>query len=116
KLWAEGQEPLAALREAQLELYRRPELIAALGQRRGGKLLEADWPELAQRPAEEGKAPVAAGAAFTFSGSRRRRGRAGCRLGQAGTGGGPCERRRPCCWRRCWASWSRPGRAERRRS
>ena len=70
KLWAEGKEPLAALRAAQLELYRRPALIAELGQRRGPKLIEADWPELAQRPPEKGpKAPVSAWAAF--SGSRR---------------------------------------------
>src|SRR5262249_40886563 len=72
KLWVEGQEPLAALREAQLELYRRPELIAELGKRRGPKLAEADWPELTQRPAQKGqKAPVSAWAAFAFSGSRR---------------------------------------------
>src|SRR5262249_47741805 len=72
KLWAEGKEPLAALREAQLEMYRRPELVAELGKRRGGKLLEADWPELKQRPAGKGKtAPVSAWAAFSFSGSRR---------------------------------------------
>ena len=72
KLWADGKEPLTALRDAQLELYRRPELIAALGKRRGGKLQEADWPELKQKPAEKGQtAPVSAWAAFSFSGSRR---------------------------------------------
>ncbi len=72
KLWVDGQEPLVALRTAQLELYRRPELIAELGKRRGDKLVEVDWPELAQKPGEKGKkAPVSAWAAFTFSGTRR---------------------------------------------
>src|SRR5262249_61575176 len=72
KLWADGQEPLAALRQAQLELYRRPELVAELGKRRGGKLLEADWPELKQKAPQEGnKAPGSAWAAFTFSGPPR---------------------------------------------
>jgi hypothetical protein len=54
----------------QLELSRRPDLISELGKRRGPKLVEADWPELAQRPPDKGnRAPVSAWAAFSFSGS-----------------------------------------------
>src|SRR5262249_39367853 len=72
KMWADGQEPLAALRAAQLELYRRPELIAELGKRRGAEAAEGGCAALARGPAEKGpKARVSAGAAFSFSGSRR---------------------------------------------
>jgi CHAT domain-containing protein len=73
-LWVEKEEPLQALRSAQLELYRRPELIPALAKKRGADFAETDLPEVKPRTDPPGKgkrAAVRQWAAFTFSGARR---------------------------------------------
>jgi CHAT domain-containing protein len=74
RLWVDRQEPLQALRSAQLELYRRPGLIPVLAKKRGADFAETDLPEVKPRTGPPGKgkrAPVRQWAAFTFSGARR---------------------------------------------
>jgi CHAT domain-containing protein len=73
RLWREGKRPIAALREAQLLLYRQPELVGLLAAARG----TPDFDKLVQRP-EPGpgaagaspprRAPVKQWAAFVLSG------------------------------------------------
>jgi CHAT domain-containing protein len=81
-LFAEDQAkrlpPIEALRRAQLELYRHPELIPAWarGEQRGpGKARPATTPAPAETPRDfvtsEGRAPIRLWAAFTLSGLGR---------------------------------------------
>jgi CHAT domain-containing protein len=75
KLWKEGQEPLVALHESQLTLYRHPERIEALAHERGLKLdkvaaLPATDPTPKTAPVK-GRAPVKQWAAFVLSGPGR---------------------------------------------
>jgi tetratricopeptide (TPR) repeat protein/CHAT domain-containing protein len=72
-LWREGKPPLAALRAAQLTLYRHPERIGQLAGARG-----VDFDKLARLPAEPAKesrkterAPVKLWAGFVLSGPGR---------------------------------------------
>ena len=75
RLWRQGKPPLEALREAQLTLYRHPELIGKLAAARG----TPDFDKLVQRPelsAVGGSStprhvPVRQWAAFVLSGAGR---------------------------------------------
>ena len=76
RLWRQGKPPLQALREAQLALYRQPELVGKLAAARG----TPDFDKLVQRP-EPGpisdgssahrRAPARQWAAFVLSGAGR---------------------------------------------
>jgi CHAT domain-containing protein len=74
RLWRRGEPPLGALREAQLALYRNPELVGQLASLRG----TPDFDKLVQRP-DPGpggspaplRAPARQWAAFVLSGSGR---------------------------------------------
>jgi CHAT domain-containing protein/Tfp pilus assembly protein PilF len=76
RLWRRGKPPLEALREAQLALYRHPELVGKLAAARG----TPDFDKLVQRP-EPGpgpddssaprRAPARQWAAFVLSGDGR---------------------------------------------
>jgi CHAT domain-containing protein len=76
KLWKEDKEPRVALREAQLTLYRHPELVHQLAGERGINFdkvvpLPADAP-MAPKPGKAaGKAPVKLWAGFVLSGPGR---------------------------------------------
>jgi CHAT domain-containing protein/tetratricopeptide (TPR) repeat protein len=76
RLWRQGKPPIEALREAQLVLYRQPELIGKLAATRG----TPDFDKLVQRPepgpGSEGsspprRAPARQWAAFVLSGDGR---------------------------------------------
>ena len=75
RLWRQGKPPLEALREAQLALYRQPELVGKLAAARG----TPDFDKLVQRPESSGfggsstprHAPVRQWAAFVLSGAGR---------------------------------------------
>jgi CHAT domain-containing protein len=66
-LWVDKLPPAEALRRAQLALYRRPGLIAALARRRGLDFLEAALP--APAPAAGPTAKTSQWAAFVLSGA-----------------------------------------------
>jgi CHAT domain-containing protein len=73
-LWREGKPPLAALRAAQLTLYRHPERIGPLARSRGvdfDKLvrLPAEPHQPAPEPGATGKTPVKLWAGFVLSGT-----------------------------------------------
>jgi CHAT domain-containing protein len=77
-LFADKQPPIEALRRAQLELYRHPELIPAWAkgeQRAPGKARPANSPAPPETPAalltSDGRAPIRLWAAFTLSGLGR---------------------------------------------
>jgi CHAT domain-containing protein len=76
RLWREGKPPLQALREAQLTIYRQPELVEKLAATRGSP----DFDKLVQRPvpaagsqgsSTPGRAPARLWAAFVLSGDGR---------------------------------------------
>src|SRR5262249_28351683 len=73
KLWREGQSPLAALRAAQLTLYRHPECIGALARERGpdlDKIIRLPvLPGLDAADEPAGHAPVKVWAGFLLSGA-----------------------------------------------
>jgi CHAT domain-containing protein len=76
KLWAEKQPlpPLAALREAQLTIYRHPELIPELAKVRGpllGSRVKLPKEEPVQPRPREKTANPRLWAAFVFSGTGR---------------------------------------------
>jgi CHAT domain-containing protein len=73
RLWRQGKPPIVALREAQLRLYRQPELVGKLAAARG----TPDFDKLVQRPepvqgtaasSPPRHAPVRQWAAFVLSG------------------------------------------------
>jgi CHAT domain-containing protein len=70
KLWLERKEPLQALREAQLYLYRHPQAVPALAKLRSADFAVTELPRVAPAAAGEAgrRAPVRQWAAFTFSG------------------------------------------------
>jgi CHAT domain-containing protein/tetratricopeptide (TPR) repeat protein len=68
-LWDKQQPPAEALRQAQLEIYRHPERIAALAEDFRGKF--AQVPGSQEAPAVDGKAHPRLWAAFTLSGPGR---------------------------------------------
>jgi CHAT domain-containing protein len=71
-LWADRLPPREALRRAQLTLYRRPELIGTLAQRRGADFTEADLPAAAAAPTAAGPtAKTSQWAGFVLSGAGR---------------------------------------------
>jgi CHAT domain-containing protein len=65
-VWVKGQEPLQALRHAQLYVYRNPGHIAALA-----RLHSFDFDEKILPKATPGRAPTARWAAFVLSGPGR---------------------------------------------
>ena len=77
QLWRQNRPPIEALRNAQLMLYRHPELIGKLARARG----TPDFDKLVPRPQSgpvagheerpENRAPVKQWAAFVLSGWRR---------------------------------------------
>jgi CHAT domain-containing protein/Tfp pilus assembly protein PilF len=68
-LWHDGLEPLAALRAAQLTMYRHPERIAGLARARGWKLDEVEaLPRTTPLEPKAARAPVKQWAAFVLSG------------------------------------------------
>jgi CHAT domain-containing protein len=68
-LWRDGLEPLAALRAAQLTMYRHPERIAALARARGWRLDEVEaLPRTTPPDPKAARAPVKQWAAFVLSG------------------------------------------------
>jgi CHAT domain-containing protein/Tfp pilus assembly protein PilF len=68
-LWHDGLEPLAALRAAQLTMYRHPERIAGWARARGWKLDEVEALPRTPPPAPKtARAPVKQWAAFVLSG------------------------------------------------
>jgi CHAT domain-containing protein len=76
RLWLQGKPPLEALRQAQLALYRNPDLIGQLASARG----TPDFDKLVQRPEPEPssdgssaprRAPAQQWAAFVLSGDGR---------------------------------------------
>jgi CHAT domain-containing protein/Tfp pilus assembly protein PilF len=71
KLWQEKQPPLQALRQAQLFLYRHPELVGKLSAARGPKDLSkiVTLPPDPKQPPGAGKAPVKLWAGFVLSGA-----------------------------------------------
>lgn len=71
KLWRENKPPLAALREAQLTLYRHPERIAELAAERGPKFEQTVKLPSAPKPADQKTTPVKLWAAFVLSGLGR---------------------------------------------
>jgi CHAT domain-containing protein len=71
-LWADRLPPAEALRRAQLTLYRRPDLVAALAQKRGADFAETDLPRAAAAaPAAGPTATTSQWAAFVLSGAGR---------------------------------------------
>ena len=69
EMWVNKQEPLAALREAQLMIYYHPELIPELAGERGApKLKEAVAAKVNALPQAAGKAETKLWAAFVLSG------------------------------------------------
>jgi CHAT domain-containing protein len=73
-LWREHKPPLAALRAAQLWLYRHPEAIGAAARARAAPDFDklADLPEAASTAAAPGgRAPAKQWAAFVLSGAGR---------------------------------------------
>jgi CHAT domain-containing protein len=71
-LWEKGLPPVEALRQAQLEIYRHPEKVAALAAGFRGKFEEVPGGgEAAGAPAAGGKAQPRLWAAFTLSGPGR---------------------------------------------
>jgi CHAT domain-containing protein len=75
RLWVDKLEPLQALREAQLYVYRHPEQIPVLAKRRGIDFTEVDLPKETGtgEPAAKGAkhAPARLWAAFVLSGQGR---------------------------------------------
>jgi CHAT domain-containing protein/Tfp pilus assembly protein PilF len=71
KLWQGKQAPLQALREAQLFLYRHPEMVGKLAAARGPKDLSkiVNLPPDPKQPPVAGKAPVKLWAGFVLSGA-----------------------------------------------
>ncbi len=68
-LWIDHQEPLQALRQAQLYLYRHPEQIAALANVRGVDFTEKELPKaVVQVPATGDRTHPGKWAAFVLSG------------------------------------------------
>ena len=65
QLWRKKKPPLAAMREAQISLYRHPELIRTLGKR--GVTVE-DSVAVGAQKAKEVTAPTRLWAAFMVSG------------------------------------------------
>jgi CHAT domain-containing protein len=71
-LWVEKRPPREALRRAQLTLYRHPELIGTLAQKRGADFTETDLPAVAAAPSAAGPtAKTSQWAAFVLSGAGR---------------------------------------------
>jgi CHAT domain-containing protein len=70
-LWIEKQEPLEALRQAQLHLYRNPGQIAALAKLRGVDFTETELPKVTAEPAKGQRAATQLWAAFVLSGLGR---------------------------------------------
>jgi CHAT domain-containing protein/tetratricopeptide (TPR) repeat protein len=72
ELWANNKPPVEALRQAQLTIYRRPDLIPDLAGERGRPALEAAaklGPAVPAKPEEKAKvAPAKLWAGFTLSG------------------------------------------------
>jgi CHAT domain-containing protein len=69
-LWIEKQQPLEALRQAQLHIYRHPEQIAALAKARGVDFAEKELPKItAEPPAKGDRTHAGKWAAFVLSGS-----------------------------------------------
>jgi CHAT domain-containing protein/tetratricopeptide (TPR) repeat protein len=68
KLWREGKPASAALREAQLELYRQPERLPTLVKLRGPDLERELSRPVEKPPAGEKRAAVKLWAGFTLSG------------------------------------------------
>ena len=71
-LWVEKMPPLEALRQAQLHVYRNPQAIAELAQKRGIDFTERELPRVTAKPAEKGqRAHPSLWAAFVLSGTGR---------------------------------------------
>jgi CHAT domain-containing protein/tetratricopeptide (TPR) repeat protein len=72
-LWQNKRPPLEALRQAQLAVYRHPELVAGLARGERAAFERVELPAKASRPAgpRPQRAPVRQWAAFTLSGSGR---------------------------------------------
>jgi len=71
-LWIEKQEPVEALRQAQLYLYRHPEQIIVLAKARGVDFTEKDLPKVTAEPLVKGERSHAGKwAAFILSGVGR---------------------------------------------
>ena len=68
EMWVNKKPPIEALREAQLTIYRRPDLIPALAAERGLKLEEALNAKSAPPAEAKGKTPTKLWAAFVLSG------------------------------------------------
>jgi CHAT domain-containing protein len=68
-LWEKEMPPVEALRQAQLEIYRHPEMIAELAAGFRGKFVEVPGTEeTAVKPGADGKAHSRLWAAFSLSG------------------------------------------------
>jgi anti-sigma factor RsiW len=70
-LWEKDLPPIEALRQAQLEIYRHPERIAALAEGFRGKFEEVPGSGAEVKPGADGKAHPRLWAAFTLSGPGR---------------------------------------------
>src|SRR5262245_59573930 len=71
-LWERNLTPVEALRQAQLEIYRNPEKIAALAEGFRGPFKEVPGAADAEiKPGADGKAPARLWAAFSLSGPGR---------------------------------------------
>jgi CHAT domain-containing protein len=71
-LWIEKKEPLEALRQAQLHLYRHPEQIPGLAKTRGVDFTERELPKVDDDPAvKETRTHARKWAAFVLSGDGR---------------------------------------------
>jgi CHAT domain-containing protein len=70
KLWVEKKPPIDALREAQLTLYRHPDLIPRLAASRGVDVRDSDLIESKDKPPSE-RAHPKLWAGFVLSGMGR---------------------------------------------
>ena len=71
-LWVEKRSPLEALRQAQLHVYRNPQVIAELAKKRGIDFSERELPAVTAKPAEKDRtAHPSLWAAFVLSGTGR---------------------------------------------
>jgi CHAT domain-containing protein len=70
-LWEKNLPPVEALRQAQLEIYRHPDMIAELAEGFRGKFEEVPGSGEEMKPGKDGKAHPRLWAAFTLSGPGR---------------------------------------------